>query len=56
MRLSDNLYDELHMEIMDIIGRHFDGELAKVAGTAEEITLKVQQIIEDSDELEEQTV
>lgn len=50
MRVREEVLDELHLDIIDILGSQYDGDIATAANVAEQITEKVEFILEEGDE------
>lgn len=43
----DNIYEELHLEFMQIISNYYDGDIAKAANVAEQMIELVMEKIDE---------
>lgn len=44
--ITDNLYDEAHLETMELLSKYFDADIATCANAAEEIIENIKEKIE----------
>jgi hypothetical protein len=44
--ISDNIYDEAHLEIMQVLAKNYDGDIATAANVAEQIVENIKEKIE----------
>ena len=49
MRIRDEAIDKFYMEVIDILGRNYDTDLAKAANIAEQIAEMVNDMVEGGD-------
>jgi hypothetical protein len=49
MQIRDEAIDKVYMDIIDIIGKNFDTDIAKAANIAEQITELINDLYEEED-------